>query len=64
VLSKPEQARAKIVEGMLNKRFYAASPGGVLEEQAWIYDTSKTVKQALVEGAVEVVGFARYSVSE
>jgi elongation factor Ts len=64
VLSKPEQARPKIVEGMLNKRFYAASPGGVLDEQAWIYETSKTVKQALEEASAEIVGFARYSVSE
>ena len=27
---KPEQAKEKIVEGMLAKRFYAAQPGGVL----------------------------------
>ena len=36
VKSKPEAAREKIVDGMLNKRFFAASPGGVLTDQAWI----------------------------
>ena len=43
VKSKPEAAREKIVDGMLNKRFFAASPGGVLTDQAWIHDSSKTV---------------------
>lgn len=62
--SKPEQARGKIIEGMLNKRFYAASPGGVLTEQQWIYDTAKTVRQALEEAGLEVVEFVRFSVSE
>ena len=38
VQSKPEQAREKIVEGMLAKRFFAAAPGGALLEQAWIHD--------------------------
>jgi len=36
VLSKPEAAREKIVDGMLGKRFFAAAPGGVLLDQAWI----------------------------
>ena len=40
VLSKPEAAREKIVDGMLGKRFFAASPGGVLVDQAWIHDQS------------------------
>ena len=44
VLSKPEQAREKIVEGMLNKRFFGAN---VLTDQEWIHDSSKTVGQAL-----------------
>src|SRR5438874_8373296 len=44
VQSKPEQAREKIVEGMLNKRFFAEQ---VLTEQPWIHDTGKTVGQAL-----------------
>ena len=46
VQSKPEQAREKIVEGMINKRFFAAH---VLAEQPWIHDTAKTVGQALSE---------------
>jgi elongation factor Ts len=64
VASKPEQAREKIVEGMLNKRFFAASPGGVLEEQAWIHDDKKKVGEVLREAGAELVGFVRYSVSE
>ena len=47
VLSKPEAAREKIVDGMLGKRFFAASPGGVLADQAWIHDQSTTVGAAL-----------------
>ena len=43
LLSKPEAAREKIVDGMLGKRFFAAAPGGVLVDQAWIHDPSKTV---------------------
>jgi len=63
VLSKPEAAREKIVDGMLAKRFYAATPGGVLAEQAWIHDASKTVGQALSEDGASVVRFARVSVA-
>jgi len=58
VRSKPENVREKIVEGMLNKRFYAES---VLEEQAWIHDTSLTVKQALDQGGLQLVDYAWYS---
>ena len=47
VQSKPEQAREKIVEGMLNKRFFAQT---VLTDQEWIHDGSKTVGQALAGG--------------
>ena len=43
VQSKPEAAREKIVDGMLDKRFFAAAPGGALVEQAWIHEPSKTV---------------------
>jgi elongation factor Ts len=64
VASKPEEHRAKIIEGMLAKRFYAASPGGVLAEQPWIHDTTKTVRQALEDAGMEVVEFVRFSVSE
>jgi elongation factor Ts len=60
VKSKPEQAREKIVEGMLNKRFFAATPGGVLLEQPWIHDASKSVQQALAEAGAEVLAFERF----
>jgi elongation factor Ts len=60
VLSKPEQAREKIVEGMLNKRFFAAH---VLTEQPWIHDTTKTVAQALSEQGVEVLEFERFALA-
>lgn len=64
VQSKPEQAREKIVEGMLNKRFFGAYPGGVLLEQLWIHDTGKTVAQALEEEGMRVIAFERYAVAE
>jgi elongation factor Ts len=60
VQSKPEQAREKIVEGMINKRFFAAQ---VLSEQPWIHDTAKTVAQALAEESAEVVEFERISLA-
>jgi elongation factor Ts len=63
VLSKPEAAREKIVDGMLGKRFFAAAPGGVLVDQAWIHDASKTVGQALEEAGARVEAFVRVSVA-
>ncbi len=63
VLSKPEAAREKIVDGMLAKRFFAATPGGALAEQAWIHDPGKTVGQALAEEGASVVRFLRVSVA-
>jgi elongation factor Ts len=63
VQSKPEAAREKIVDGMLGKRFFAATPGGVLVDQAWIHDQSKTVGQALVEAGAAVSAFALVSVA-
>ena len=57
VQSKPEQAREKIVEGMLNKRFFAAQ---VLSEQTWIHDSAKTVGEALGEEGAEVLEFERF----
>jgi elongation factor Ts len=63
VQSKPEPAREKIVDGMLAKRFFAATPGGVLVDQAWIHDQSKTVGQALGEAAASVRAFALVSVA-
>jgi elongation factor Ts len=61
---KPDQAKEKIVEGMLTKRFFAAQPGGALTEQPWIHDSSKTVGQALSEAGAHVVAFRRLSVAE
>jgi elongation factor Ts len=63
VQSKPEQAREKIVDGMLAKRFLAAAPGGALLEQAWIHDVSKTVRKALDEEGASVKAFSRISVA-
>jgi elongation factor Ts len=60
VQSKPEQAREKIVEGMLNKRFFAAN---VLVEQPWIHDTGQTVGQALAASGAEVLEFERLSLT-
>jgi elongation factor Ts len=63
VQSKPEAAREKIVDGMLAKRFFAATPGGVLVDQPWIHDPSKTVGQALEEAGASVARFTRVSVA-
>jgi elongation factor Ts len=57
VQSKPEQAREKIVDGMLNKRFFGAN---VLVDQDWVHDGSKTVGQALGEAGAEVLEFERF----
>jgi elongation factor Ts len=61
---KPEQARDKIVEGMMNKRFFAAYPGGVLLEQPWIHDSGLTVQKALEDEGADVVEFVRYALAE
>jgi elongation factor Ts len=58
VQSKPGQARDKIVEGMLNKRFFADR---VLAEQQWIHDTGKTVGEVLDEEGAEVLEFERFA---
>ena len=63
VQAKPEQAREKIVEGMLAKRFFAAAPGGALLEQAWIHDAGKSVGAALDEAGATVSAFERISVA-
>jgi elongation factor Ts len=60
VQSKPEQAREKIVDGMLNKRFFGAN---VLLDQEWIHDSSKTVGHALKEGGAEVLEFEVFALS-
>jgi elongation factor Ts len=62
VQSKPEQAREKIVEGMLNKRFYAER-GGVLADQPWIHDSSATVGKVLADAGAEVLEFQRFSLT-
>jgi elongation factor Ts len=62
VQSKPEQAREKIVDGMMNKRFFAER-GGVLLDQPWIHDQSKTVAQALAEENAEVLELERFALS-
>ena len=61
VQSKPEEVRAKIVEGRLRKEFLASA---ALAEQAWIHDTSKTVSKALSEEGAEVLEFVRYALAE
>jgi elongation factor Ts len=60
VQSKPEQAREKIVDGMLNKRFFGAQ---VLVDQEWIHDSSKTVGQALKEAGAEVLEFELFALT-
>jgi elongation factor Ts len=61
VESKPEQAREKIVEGMLGKRFFAET---VLADQAWIHEPKKTVAQALDEEGLKLIEFERYALAE
>jgi elongation factor Ts len=60
VQSKPEQAREKIVEGMLNKRFFGTN---VLVDQEWIYDSSRTVGQTLKEAGAEVLEFELFALA-
>jgi elongation factor Ts len=62
VQSKPENVREKIVEGMLNKRFYGEA---VLTEQTWYRpdESTATVGQVLKERGIELLDWAWYSVS-
>jgi elongation factor Ts len=62
VQSKPEQAREKIVNGMLDKRFFAER-GGVLNDQPWIHDGSLTVGKVLADAGAEVLEFQRFSLA-
>jgi elongation factor Ts len=62
VQSKPEQAREKIVNGMLDKRFFAER-GGVLADQPWIHDGSLTVGKVLADAGAEVLEFERFSLA-
>jgi elongation factor Ts len=61
VQSKPEDVRAKIVEGRLRKEFLSAV---ALSEQSWIHDPSQTAGKALAEAGVEVLEFVRYALAE
>ena len=61
VQSKPEEVRAKIVEGRLRKEFLS---GVALSEQSWIHDPSLTAGKALEEAGLEVVDFVRYALAE
>ena len=63
VQSKPEQAREKIVDGMMNKRYFAER-GGVLLDQPWIHEQSKTVAQALAEEGADVLEFERFALGD
>ena len=56
VTSKPADIQPKIIEGMLNKRFFADS---VLTDQPWIHDDSLSVGKAL--GDARAVAFVRYA---
>jgi elongation factor Ts len=60
VQAKPEQARDKIVEGMLNKRFFGAN---VLVDQEWIHDSGKKVGDVLQDEGAEVLEFERFELS-
>jgi elongation factor Ts len=61
VQSKPEEVRAKIVEGRLRKEFLS---GVALSEQSWIHDPSQTAGKALEEAGLEVLEFVRYALAE
>ena len=61
VQSKPEEVRAKIVEGRLRKEFLS---GVALSEQSWIHDPSLTAGKALEEAGLEVVEFVRCALAE
>jgi elongation factor Ts len=60
VQEKPEEVRGKIVEGRIQKWLAEI----VLEEQPWIYETSKKVGQVLDEAGLEVIEFKRLAVAE
>ena len=60
VQSKPEEVRARIVEGRLRKEFLSTV---ALSEQSWIHDPSHTAGKALQEAGLEVVEFVRYALA-
>jgi elongation factor Ts len=61
VVSKPEEVRPKIVDGMLGKRFFAEV---VLADQPWIHETSLSVGKALEERGAEMREFVRFALAE
>jgi elongation factor Ts len=61
VEGKPENVKPKIVEGMLSKRLFAQTPGGVLVDQPWSREASKSTGNVLKESGLEVLEFVRYS---
>ena len=62
VRGKPGNVREKIVEGMLNKRFYGES---VLMEQTWYRpdESTASVADVLRERGIELLDYAWYSVA-
>ena len=61
VESKPENVRPRIVDGMLEKRFFAQN---VLADQPWIHDPDLTVGKALAEHDAEVCDFVLYNLGK
>jgi elongation factor Ts len=57
---KPDDVKAKIIEGRLAKGFFADS---VLDDQPWIHNPDQTVGQALAEHGAEVRDFVRYALA-
>jgi elongation factor Ts len=57
---KPDEVKAKIIEGRLVKGFFAES---VLSDQPWIHNPDQTVGQALAEHGAEVRDFVRYALA-
>lgn len=57
---KPEQVVEKMVQGRINK-YYAET---VLEEQPFVMDPSKTVKQVVEEAGGKLAGFAYFVLGE
>lgn len=57
---KPENIAEKMIEGRL-KKYYSES---VLEEQEYIMDSSKTVKQVVSEAGGKLAGFAYFLLGE
>jgi elongation factor Ts len=58
---KPEHIRGQIVDGMIQKRFFAET---VLLDQPWIHDPSLTVGKALAEQDATIHEFVRLDVAE